>query len=263
MAGLFDKQAEIYVEARPTYPKEWYSKLAALTPQHSLAWDVGTGSGQATVGLLEHYDQVVGSDISEAQLNHAIQHPRVRYIHTPTSISDDEMVDLIGGGHENSVDLVTVATAVHWFDLPHFYSLVKRLLRKPGGIIAVWCYNSMDYMVVGPDFDLAMKRLHENCLPFWDPRAKYAFEGYRTLPFPFESVGLGREGEPITLEIPRELSFQGVERMLRSYSAVPTAKDQGVDLLSEDVIKELQRAWGGHDLIRSVTIKACMLVGKL
>ncbi|KAM5575322.1 hypothetical protein ABKV19_014332 [Rosa sericea] len=221
------------------------------------------GNGQATVGLLEHYDQVVGSDISEAQLNHAIQHPRVRYIHTPTSISDDEMVNLIEGGHENSVDLVTVASAVHWFDLPHFYSLVKRLLRKPGGIISVWCYNSMDCMVVGPDFDLVMKRLHENCLPFWDPRAKYAFEGYRTLPFPFESVGLGREGEPITLEIPRELSFQGVERMLRSYSAVTTAKDQGVDLLSEDVIKELQRAWGGHDLIRSVTIKAFMLVGKL
>lgn len=51
MAGLFDKQAEIYVEARPTYPKEWYSKLAALTPQHSFAWDAGTGNGQAALGV--------------------------------------------------------------------------------------------------------------------------------------------------------------------------------------------------------------------
>ncbi|KAM5575321.1 hypothetical protein ABKV19_014331 [Rosa sericea] len=260
VAGLFDKQAEIYVKGRPTYPKEWYSTLAALTPQHSLAWDVGTGNGQATVGLVEHYDQVVASDISEAQLKYAIQHPRVRYIHTPTSISDDEMVDLIGGGHENSVDLVTVAAAIHWFDLPRFYSLVKRLLRQPGGIIAVWCYNGM---VVSPDFDLVMKRFLENCLQFWDPRTKYAWEGYTTLPFPFEMVGLGREGKPIILEIAKELSFQGVERMLRSFSAVATAKDRGVDLLSEDVIKELHRAWGAHDLVRSVTYKAFMLVGKL
>ncbi|KAK9930246.1 hypothetical protein M0R45_027289 [Rubus argutus] len=143
MAGLYDKQAEVYAEARPTYPKEWYSMLAGLTPQHSLAWDVGTGNGQAAQDLTEHYERVVASDISESQLKHAIQHPRVRYIHTPMSISDDEMVNLIGGGHENTVDLVTVATAVHWFDLPKFYSLVGRLLRKPGGIIAVWGYYKL------------------------------------------------------------------------------------------------------------------------
>jgi hypothetical protein len=51
MAGLFDKQAEIYLDARPTYPTEWFSKLAALTSQHSLAWDVGTGNGQAALGV--------------------------------------------------------------------------------------------------------------------------------------------------------------------------------------------------------------------
>ncbi|KAL6177236.1 hypothetical protein ACLB2K_048762 [Fragaria x ananassa] len=71
MAGLFDKQAEVYLEARPTYPKEWYMKLAA----HTLSF--GTGNGQAAYSLSEHYQQVVGSDISEEQLKHAMQHPRV------------------------------------------------------------------------------------------------------------------------------------------------------------------------------------------
>ena len=51
MAGLFDKQAEIYSDSRPTYPSEWFSKLAALTSQHSLAWDAGTGSGQAALAV--------------------------------------------------------------------------------------------------------------------------------------------------------------------------------------------------------------------
>ncbi|KAK9930245.1 hypothetical protein M0R45_027288 [Rubus argutus] len=260
MAGLFDKQAEVYSEARPTYPKEWYSKLAGLTPQHSLAWDVGTGNGQAALGLAEHYEQVLASDISESQLKHAFQHPRVRYIHTPMSISEDEMVNLIGGGHENSVDLVTVAEAVHWFDLPKFYSLVKRLLRKPGGTIAVWAYNKL---LVSPDFDPVFNHFREKCIPFQNPNLIYIRENYRTLPFPFEGVGLSHEGEPMTLEIPKEMSFQGLMRMLKSYSAVPTAKDQGVDLLSEEVIKEFQRVWGGHDLVRSVKYEAFMLVGKL
>ena len=51
MAGLFDKQAEIYLDARPTYPSDLYSMAAALTPDHSLAWDVGTLNGQAAIAV--------------------------------------------------------------------------------------------------------------------------------------------------------------------------------------------------------------------
>ncbi|KAJ6917099.1 hypothetical protein NC652_019473 [Populus alba x Populus x berolinensis] len=118
--------------------------LAALTPDHSLAWDVGTGNGQA---VAEHYKQEIATDISEEQLKRAIPHPRVHYLQTPLTMSDDELVHLLGG--ENSVDLITVASAVHWFDLEKFYPIVKRVLRKPGG---------------------------------------HALECYKTLPFPFESV---------------------------------------------------------------------------
>lgn len=108
--------------------------LAELTAgNRSLAWDVGTGNGQAAVGLAEHYEKVIATDISLPQLNFSKQHPRVEYHHTPLSMSDDDLVALIGG--EGSVDLITVAQAVHWFDLPRFYSIVGRLLRKPGGVL--------------------------------------------------------------------------------------------------------------------------------
>lgn len=50
MAGLFDKQADIYVDIRPTYPIYLFSMLAALTPHHSITWNVGTGNGQAAIG---------------------------------------------------------------------------------------------------------------------------------------------------------------------------------------------------------------------
>ncbi|XP_056159123.1 uncharacterized protein LOC130134998 [Syzygium oleosum] len=256
MAGLFDKQAETYLQARPTYPSEWYSMLAARTTHHSLAWDVGTGNGQAALGVAEHYEQVIATDVSEAQLSFAMPHPRVRYVHTPQSMSEDEIVALMGA--ENRVDLITVATAVHWFDLPKFYKLAKRLLRKPGGILAVWAYNDI---VVNPEFNTASKRLWEATMQFWHSDAKHVIDGYRNLPFPFESVGLGHEGEPMQLEIRKELLFEGYLKFLKSSSPINLAKEQGVDLLSEEVVKELERAWGGPNLVRTVTYKAFMLAG--
>ncbi|XP_010270319.1 PREDICTED: putative methyltransferase DDB_G0268948 [Nelumbo nucifera] len=258
MAGLFDRQADVYVDARPTYPSEWYSMLAAVTPRRTLAWDVGTGNGQAALGVAEHYEQVIGTDVSEAQLKRAMPHPRVRYVHTPPSISDEEIISVVGG--ENSVDLVTVAQAVHWFDLPNFYSLVARLLRKPGGVLAIWGYNDC---TVNPEFDLVFKRFHDTTLDFWDPRIQHIFDGYSTLSFPFESVGLGSEGKPLMLDMPIETSFDGFIGMVRSWSMVATTKERGVDLLSEEVVKELEIAWGGSELIQTVIYKAFMLAGKV
>ncbi|KAJ0040390.1 hypothetical protein Pint_27398 [Pistacia integerrima] len=258
MAGLFDNQAEIYLDARPNYPSDWYSKLSDLTLHHSLAWDVGTGNGQAAVSVAEHYERVIGTDISKAQLKYTIPHPRVQYKHTPSSMSENELVALIGG--DNSVDLVTVAEAVHWFDLQKFYSIVTRVLKKPGGIIAVWGYNKLQ---VNPEFDRVKKELHDATMAFWNPKVSYLFEGYKTLAFPFESVGLGFEGEPMALEIPKKLSFEGFLRVVKSSSAFASAMEQGVDLLSENLVKKLENAWGGQDLIRSVTYKAFMLAGKV
>jgi ubiquinone/menaquinone biosynthesis C-methylase UbiE len=39
-----------------------------------------------------------------------------------------------------SVDLVTVAVAIHWFNFDEFYREVKRVL-KPNGILAAWTYS--------------------------------------------------------------------------------------------------------------------------
>jgi hypothetical protein len=51
MAGLFTRQAAEYAAARPVYPKDLFVKLASLTAHHRVAWDVGTGNGQAAIGV--------------------------------------------------------------------------------------------------------------------------------------------------------------------------------------------------------------------
>jgi hypothetical protein len=57
------------------------------------------------------------------------------------------------------------------------------------------------------------------------------------------------------------MSFEGLIGMLRSWSAVTTAKQQGVDLLGARVVKELEEGWGGAELVRKVTYKAFLLAG--
>ncbi|KAJ6677890.1 hypothetical protein OIU85_008468 [Salix viminalis] len=227
---LSSEEAVVYSEARPRYPSEWFSMLAALTPQHSVAWDVGTGNGQAAISVAEVYEKVIATDISDEQLKQAIPHPQVQYVHTPLEMSDDELVSLIGG--ENSVDLITAATAVQWFDLDRFYPIVKRVLRKPGGIIASQSF-------------------------------KIASQCYKTLPFPFESVGVGCEGKPLELDMHKVMSFQGLLKFLSSLPVVHIAKEQGVDLLPEELLKDFERAWGEPESVRTATYKTYMLAGKV
>ncbi|KAI4385775.1 hypothetical protein MLD38_003769 [Melastoma candidum] len=253
----YDKHAKIYAEARPVYPSHWYEKLAALTSGHGLAWDAGTGSGQAAVGVAEHYDRVVATDISEGQLKQAIPNPKVRYVHAPESLSEDEFVALVGG--EGCVDLVIAATAAHWFNLPKFYAVVNRVLRRPGGVIAVWTYT--DKVEVNPEVGKLLERFRESIIPYWGTGVNYVLNGYRGLPFPFNSVGLGSEGAPAELDMPREMSFEAFVRLLRTSSAYCTAKNNGVELLPESLVKEFEAAWGGPDLIRTVNSKTYMLAG--
>ena len=47
MAELFIKQAKNYAEGRPSYPPELFEFIASKTSCQDLAWDVGTGTGQA------------------------------------------------------------------------------------------------------------------------------------------------------------------------------------------------------------------------
>ena len=172
-------------------------------------------------------------------------------------MQEDELVALLGG--ENSVDLVTVATAVHYFDLPMFYSVVNRVLRKPGGVVAVWSYYLPE---VNPEFDALSRRIFFSALPFSNPNLRYAIQEYKTLPFPFDDVGLGKEGEPAKMEMRKEVSFEGISGLIRSWSPVNAARENGLDLLTDETVEDLEVAWGGRSLVREVIFPCFMIAGR-
>lgn len=176
-ADHFSSVASEYAVYRPRYPGELFSQLAGLAERRDLAWDCATGSGQAALGLAEHFSRVVATDASRSQLAAAPKHPRVEYRMAPCDAS---------GLDQGSVDLVTVAQALHWFHPDRFYDEARRVLR-PGGTIAVWCYI-LPVIDGGACDDLVQAFYHDTLKGYWSPERSHVDAGYRSLPFPFSEL---------------------------------------------------------------------------
>jgi SAM-dependent methyltransferase len=139
-------------------------------------WECGAGSGQATLDLAARFARVVATDISGAQLAEAPPHPRVEYRVAPAEASG------LGTG---VADLVAVAQALHWFDLPRFFAEAARVLR-PGGVLAAWCYGP--FRVVEGAAARPVAEFAAEVHPYWFPERALVDSGYRTIEFPFTEL---------------------------------------------------------------------------
>ena len=172
----FSQQADRYIRFRPRYPRELFAFLATLPREPRRAWDCGTGNGQAAVALAEHFEEVVASDPSARQIEHAAAHDRVTYL-----VATAERCPL----PDDSVDLVTVAQAVHWFDLDRFFAEVRRVGRG-GSVLALWTYG---LATISPEVDRVVGRLYSEILgDYWPPERRLVEDRYRSLAFPFDEI---------------------------------------------------------------------------
>src|SRR5947208_16325269 len=83
----FSKQAADYAIFRPSYPQRLFAYLGSIAPGRQLAWDCGTGNGQAAVGLASLFDRVIATDASEKQIANAQLHKKVESCVTPAENS--------------------------------------------------------------------------------------------------------------------------------------------------------------------------------
>jgi SAM-dependent methyltransferase len=178
----FSPIASDYARGRFGYPETLYRFLAAHCREHHAAWDCATGSGQAARGLVERFSHVTATDISQELLARAPRHPRIVYRAAPAEAS---------GLDPDSVDLVTVAQAVHWFDLPRFWTEVLRVL-KPGGILAFWGYN---WPVAAPRVDRVLEAFRETIVSAWPERSAILHEGYRSVRPPLDEIACPALGQ--------------------------------------------------------------------
>ncbi|MCS6809433.1 MAG: class I SAM-dependent methyltransferase [Bacteroidota bacterium] len=171
----FSALAHKYVQYRPGYPDALFAFLASQVREPSCAWDCGTGNGQAALGLARHFHRVIATDASPEQLAVAIQHPNIEY-----RLAQAESSGLATA----SIDVCTVAQALHWFNLEKFYQEVRRVVRS-GGILAVWAYAQS---TVTPDVDAVISAIYRWLRPYFPPERRWIDEHYTTIPFPFPEL---------------------------------------------------------------------------
>jgi SAM-dependent methyltransferase len=201
--------------------------LAALAPARGRAWDCAAGNGQAALPLAELFEEVVATDASASQLAQMPAHPRVRRYAGPAEAS---------GLADASVDLVTVAQALHWLPLPAFWTEARRVLRD-GGVVAVWCYGIQ--RLDDPEMDPRLESFYGSVVgPYWAPERRLVESGYRTLEFPFAEL------PPPEFDMALEWTLADLLAYVRTWSATNAfVRARGYDPV-EALGVELAPHWG-------------------
>ena len=241
---LFNEKSQHYANIRPQYPQEIYEYLASICQEQNFVWDGACGNGQASVGLGRYFAHVEATDISEQQIAHAIQNPKVTY-----TVQAAEKTNF----SDNQFDLVTVAQALHWFDLNLFWTEVKRVL-KPAGIFATWGYS---WFSVDDQVDATIKEIFLKILdPYWAPQNKLLWDHYRQIPLPFKQLPVPK------IEMKMRWDLNQLFTYLQSWSATRLCIEEiGTDFLSV-AYESVKLVWGEESKTKDVIMDFFMLVGQ-
>jgi len=241
----FSAVANRYADFRPCYPTALFDYLATLLPKSSVVWDCACGNGQATLDLAARFDKVIATDASREQIASAAPHPKIEYCVASAEPS---------GLPDQSVALITVAQALHWFDLERFYPEVNRVLT-PNGVIAVWAYGINT--VAGDDVNRLVQEFYTNTVgPYWPPERKLVEQGYRTLSFPYA------ETTPPVFRMEAHWTLDQLLGYFSTWSATNRCiKATGRNPLNP-LATDLNRVWGEVDVPRQIRWPLTLRVGR-
>jgi SAM-dependent methyltransferase len=127
----FGHAAEQFLRYRPDYPLELYGRILARVPERcrERAIDLGAGTGMVTGRLLPCFREVIAVE-PDAQMAAKIAELFPRAV---IRIITAEQC----GQAQESVDLITIANALHWMDAEHVFANAVRWLRRTG-VLAVF-----------------------------------------------------------------------------------------------------------------------------
>lgn len=240
---IFSTQADLYAQYRPNYPAELYDYVYSQLAGFDLAWDCATGNGQVAVELAKRFAQVMATDISHKQLANAPALPNVAYSNQQaehTTFAD------------NSFDLITVGTALHWFKHDAFFAEAKRVL-KPGGIVAAWAYGISR---VNPAIDDVFNHFYNHTTAaYWEPERRYVDEQYQTIPFYMDGV------TRTTIPMQKQWTLTHFEGYLNTWSAIQKMIAQTGQNPVPALVQQLLPLWG-PDEVKEVSFPVFVVTGK-
>ena len=229
----FSSKSREYSFSRPLYPDELFRYLGDVTPGRDLAWDCATGNGQAAISLCKYFKRVMASDASKSQIENRFERDNINYGVFPA--------ERAANIHDNSVDLITVAQAIHWFDFDGFYWEARRVSKRDNGVIAIWSYGMHK---INQEIDKISEKLNvggDILGNYWPPETRYVKEDYKTIPFPFREIA----SPQFTMKV--NWNLDDLFNYMQTWSSVKRFhKEKGyspLDLVKEDI----QFLWGNGD----------------
>lgn len=206
----------LYDSARPDYPSDALDYFVATfhLNETTRALDLGAGTGIFTRQLLPFVGTITAVDPSASMRQVlASSTPGVQVLE-----GSDVAIPL----DDESVEVVFVAQAFHWFDAPRALAEIRRVLTPNGGLGLIW--NERDESVGWVD---ALSRAME-----WDVKQPYE------VGFDFTGVLTGggfRDVERVTLSHSQVLTREGIRQRVLTTSYIATMAEGERAALMEGV----------------------------
>lgn len=134
----FTNKATKYSNYRPKYPEELIDFLIESTnlQSNSVVVDIGCGTGILTKQLLNRGIKTIGVEPNIEMYNQAKKDLQGYNCQIINASAENTQLD------DNIASLITVAQALHWFDLSKFICEYNRLLGNDGQVAIL--YNNMN-----------------------------------------------------------------------------------------------------------------------
>jgi ubiquinone/menaquinone biosynthesis C-methylase UbiE len=229
----FDAVAELYEQARPSYPDEavdWLTDRLRIGAR-STVLDLGAGTGKLTRALMPRAGRVIAVEPGPEMLAQL----RIAVPGAEAMLGAAEAIPLPDG----SVDAVVCGQSFHWFRTEEALAEIRRVLRVDGGLGLIWNRRDPDDRV-----QRVITRLLEPFVPPGRPPVEASVAVFVERTF----------GELASHTVPfeQELGADGVVQRLASRSCVaaaPAAKRRDL----EQALRAVVSAEGGRVRFRYLT----------
>lgn len=236
MKDNFSSQSKLYAKFRPHYPDALYDHIYRKVKSFQTAWDCGTGNGQVASVLSDKFNQIIASDISKNQLAQAQQKPNIHYTVSPAEQTPIE---------ESSVDLITVAQALHWFDVPAFIKETRRVASKDA-VLAYWGYGLLS---ISDEVDPLVKKFYDDTMNgYWDPERYILTNEYKAIDLELADLELKYFKHEI------KWSLADLEGYLNTWSSVRKYMERNNINPVDEIIDQISDKWQGGSIIFSLFV---------
>jgi len=154
---------------------------------------------------------------------------------------------------DRSVDLITAAQALHWFD-PVVFAAEARRVAAAAAVVAAWSYGLPR---VCPAVDAVLDRLYTDLDPWWPPERRHVDDRYSRLGLPGTPV----VAPPFAMVATWDLAH--LRGYLASWSAVAACRAATGGEPVDAVAGDLASAWEGAGQLRAVRWPLTVLCARI